>query len=154
MPFVLSSGMSRLLKHPVNAGTRTQTCPGASALGVGLMPAQLPREAPAEFAVSLASSGGQAIELMKVLRFDLLLVSPTLPDMTVWRFAETVRQFWPWQRWMLVTNEATPDHVRCAGEHGAAGICANAQIALTGFRPAHGADPPGSHRHRVALRPP
>jgi len=74
------------------------------------------------FSISYASSGREAFELLRVLRFDLLVVSPDLPDMSVWTLVESVKQFWPWQRWALVAPQAADEIVKRAGEQGAIGV--------------------------------
>jgi len=105
-------------------GTSTPSNPavevdnGMMVLAVALQPL----EPSMGFSISYASTGREAFELLKVLRFDLLVVSPDLPDMSVWTLVETVKQFWPWQRWALVAPQASDEMVKLAGEQGAIGV--------------------------------
>lgn len=48
-----------------------------------------------------------AIELLRVLRFDLVVTSDQLPDMSAWRFVQRMRAGWPWQKWTLVSESLT-----------------------------------------------
>lgn len=46
----------------------------------------------------------QAIEMLRMMRFDLLVTSMTLPDMPVFSFVCKIRTAWPWQKWALVAR--------------------------------------------------
>jgi DNA-binding NarL/FixJ family response regulator len=52
-----------------------------------------------------ADSARRAIELLRLMRFDLLLTSDRLPDMPLSTFINRVKRAWPWQRWVLVADE-------------------------------------------------
>jgi hypothetical protein len=72
--------------------------------------------------LSIAPTAAEALELLKVVRFELLLVGSAIPDMSRRDFAATVRRFWPWQRWALIDVDATESDVREAGGLGAIGV--------------------------------
>ncbi len=55
-----------------------------------------------------AESGTKALELMRVLRFDLMVTGDALPDMTVSQLVRRVRAAWPWQKWALVAHSISP----------------------------------------------
>jgi hypothetical protein len=78
--------------------TSTQSAP--SLLSVGL---DVPPDAPDGSFVS-AESAGRALELMKLLRFDLVVVSPELAGMSIPHFARQLRLVAPWQKWVLATS--------------------------------------------------
>jgi hypothetical protein len=50
-----------------------------------------------------ADSAGRALELMKLLRFDLVVVSPELAGMSIPHFARRLRMIAPYQKWALAT---------------------------------------------------
>jgi len=37
-----------------------------------------------------------------MLRFDLLLIGPAVPDISIWEFVRRARIGWPWPKWALV----------------------------------------------------
>jgi CheY-like chemotaxis protein len=47
-------------------------------------------------------SARRAIDMMRMLSFDLLLVGMRLPDVGTWDFVRRVRTGSPWQKWGLV----------------------------------------------------
>jgi CheY-like chemotaxis protein len=47
-------------------------------------------------------SGRRAIDMMRLLSFDLVLVGMRLPDANTWDFVRRVRTAWSWQKWALV----------------------------------------------------
>ena len=49
-------------------------------------------------------TGRGAIELMRMLRFDLVITADRLPDMPVWQFVQRMRRTWPWQKWALFST--------------------------------------------------
>jgi DNA-binding response OmpR family regulator len=53
--------------------------------------------------------GQHAIELLRVLRFDLLITGVDVPDMTVWTLIQKIRNAWPWQKWVLVASSLEPE---------------------------------------------
>lgn len=54
-----------------------------------------------------ANSARQAIDLLRMLRFDLLITGKDLPDMPVFSFVSKVKSAWPWQKWALVSSDLT-----------------------------------------------
>jgi DNA-binding response OmpR family regulator len=77
----------------------------ASILAVGLG-GDFSSVVPPEYAenCSTADSARSAIELLRMLRFDLVVTADRLPDMPVWKFVQRVRAVWPWQKWALASN--------------------------------------------------
>jgi hypothetical protein len=55
-----------------------------------------------------ADSGKKAMELLRMLRFDLLVTGDRLPDMPMEHFIRRVRMAWPWQKWAMVGSAITP----------------------------------------------
>ncbi|MGA3067114.1 MAG: hypothetical protein ABSF29_09735 [Tepidisphaeraceae bacterium] len=47
-------------------------------------------------------SARRAIAMLRLVRFDFLLVNLKLPDMLVWNFMRHVKTNWPQQKWALV----------------------------------------------------
>jgi CheY-like chemotaxis protein len=55
-----------------------------------------------------ADSGKKALELLRMLRFDLLVTGDQLPDMPVSQLIRRVRAAWPWQKWAMVGSMISP----------------------------------------------
>lgn len=55
-----------------------------------------------------ADSAHRALELLRLMRFELLLTGDRLADMPLETFIVRVKRTWPWQRWVLVTGSS--DH--------------------------------------------
>jgi DNA-binding response OmpR family regulator len=51
-----------------------------------------------------AESVRAALELLRVLQFDLVVTADRLPDMPVWQFVQRMRSVWPWQKWVLYSS--------------------------------------------------
>jgi DNA-binding NtrC family response regulator len=47
-------------------------------------------------------SARRAIDMLRLVRFDFLLVNLKLPDISVWNFMRHVKTAWPQQKWALV----------------------------------------------------
>lgn len=47
-------------------------------------------------------SGRRAIDMLRMLSFDLVLVGMRIPDIGTWDFVRRVRTGWAWQKWALV----------------------------------------------------
>lgn len=58
--------------------------------------------------VCLVGSGRRAVEMLRLLSFDLILVGLRLPDVGVWDFVRRVRTGWSWQKWILVAGPLGP----------------------------------------------
>jgi CheY-like chemotaxis protein len=54
-----------------------------------------------------AESGTKALELLRILRFDLLVTGDSLPDMAMSQLIRRVRVAWPWQKWAMVGSMLT-----------------------------------------------
>jgi CheY-like chemotaxis protein len=52
-------------------------------------------------------SGRRAIDMLRILSFDLTLVGMTIPDITTWDFIRRMRTGWAWQKWALVASQIT-----------------------------------------------
>lgn len=68
-----------------------------------------PGQTPGGLAFHAAATGEQAIAMLRVLRFDFLLVGTTLPDASLWDWLGRIRLGWPWQKWCLVAGELPED---------------------------------------------
>jgi DNA-binding response OmpR family regulator len=53
------------------------------------------------------NSARRAIDMLRMLRFDLLLVGPNVPDISTWEFVRRAKIGWPWQKWALVGERIT-----------------------------------------------
>jgi len=47
-------------------------------------------------------SGRRAVDMLRMLSFDFLLVGLKLPDMSTWDFLRHLKTAWPQQKWALV----------------------------------------------------
>jgi DNA-binding response OmpR family regulator len=63
-------------------------------------PAQLGRTPGLDFCT--VRSGNRAIEMLRMLSFDLMIVGMKIPDINTWDFVRRVRTGWAWQKWALV----------------------------------------------------
>ncbi len=52
-------------------------------------------------------SGRRAIDMLRMLSFDLVVVGMRLPDISTWDFVRRVRTGWAWQKWALVGGAIT-----------------------------------------------
>jgi hypothetical protein len=69
-----------------------------------------------------ADSGKKALELLRMLRFDLLVTGDHLPDMPVGQLIRRVRVAWPWQKWAMVGSELTAQDEIAARSLGAMAV--------------------------------
>ena len=49
-------------------------------------------------------SAQKALEMMRLMRFDLILVSPSIPDASLWNLLGKVKATCYWQKWALVAE--------------------------------------------------
>src|ERR1700753_2280162 len=52
-------------------------------------------------------SGRRAIDMLRMLSFDLVVVGMRIPDIATWDFVRRVRTGWAWQKWALVGGAIT-----------------------------------------------
>ena len=52
-------------------------------------------------------SGRRAIDMLRMLSFDLVIVGMRIPDIATWDFVRRVRTGWAWQKWALVGGMMT-----------------------------------------------
>ena len=52
-------------------------------------------------------SGRRAIDMLRMLSFDLVVVGMRIPDLSTWDFVRRVRTGWAWQKWDLVGGAIT-----------------------------------------------
>jgi DNA-binding response OmpR family regulator len=72
--------------------------------------------------VSHVDTAEKAVELLKVLKFDLVAIGHDVPDATPWQLARKVRSSWPWQKWALVAHEMDHEDEIMARSLGAVAI--------------------------------
>jgi CheY-like chemotaxis protein len=72
-----------------------------SVLGVCVTPASFTGKSGA-LDYRAVQSGRRAIDMLRLVRCDLLLVNLHLPDLSVWNFMRHVKTNWPQQKWALV----------------------------------------------------
>jgi CheY-like chemotaxis protein len=53
------------------------------------------------------NSGRRAIDMLRMLSFDLVLVGMRVPDVSAWDVVRRIRTAWPWQKWALVAPRLT-----------------------------------------------
>jgi CheY-like chemotaxis protein len=49
----------------------------------------------------------RAIDMLRMLSFDLVVVGMRIPDISTWDFVRRVRTGWAWQKWALVGGDLT-----------------------------------------------
>ena len=52
-------------------------------------------------------SGRRAIDMMRMLSFDLVVVGMRIPDLSTWDFLRRIRTGWAWQKWALIGGAIT-----------------------------------------------
>jgi CheY-like chemotaxis protein len=52
-------------------------------------------------------SGRRAIDMLRMLSFDLVLVGMRIPDLGTWDFVRRLRTGWAWQKWALIGGAIT-----------------------------------------------
>jgi DNA-binding response OmpR family regulator len=52
-------------------------------------------------------SGRRAIDMLRMLSFDLVVTGMRLPDIDTWDFIRRIRAGWSWQKWALIGNDIT-----------------------------------------------
>jgi len=52
-------------------------------------------------------SGRRAIDMLRMLSFDLVVTGMRLPDIDTWDFVRRIRAGWAWQKWALIGNDIT-----------------------------------------------
>jgi DNA-binding response OmpR family regulator len=56
---------------------------------------------------SSVRSGRRAIDMLRLLSYDLVIVGMRIPDISTWDFVRRVRTGWAWQKWALVGGMIT-----------------------------------------------
>jgi DNA-binding NarL/FixJ family response regulator len=98
-----------------------------------------------------ADSAKKALELLRMLRFDLLVTGDRLPDMPVGQFIRRVRVAWPWQKWAMVGSVLSARDEIAARTLGAMAVFdAPADWDALGTLAEAAASSGGKHRERVA----
>ncbi len=72
--------------------------------------------------VSHVDTAEKAVELLKVLKFDIVAIGHDVPDATPWQLARKVRSSWPWQKWAFVAREMDHEDEIMARSLGAVAI--------------------------------
>jgi DNA-binding response OmpR family regulator len=72
--------------------------------------------------VSHVDTAEKAVELLRVLKFDLVAIGSDVPDATPWQLARKVRTVWPWQKWAFVAHEMDHEDEVLARSNGAVAI--------------------------------
>jgi DNA-binding response OmpR family regulator len=52
-------------------------------------------------------SGRRAIDMLRMLSFDLVVTGMRLPDIDTWDFVRRIRAGWAWQKWALIGHDIT-----------------------------------------------
>src|SRR3954469_1489694 len=69
-----------------------------------------------------ADTGGRAIELLRMLKFDLVVIGQQLADMPVWNLVQRIRISMPGQKWAFVGKEIGPREEVMARSMGVVGV--------------------------------
>jgi hypothetical protein len=72
--------------------------------------------------VSNVVSGRQAVEMLRMSRFDLVAIGNDVADMTPWQLARKVRLACPWQKWVYVARDVDHEDEILARSLGAVAI--------------------------------
>jgi CheY-like chemotaxis protein len=72
--------------------------------------------------VSNVVSGKQAVEMLRMGKFDLVAIGHDVSDMTPWQLARKVRLACPWQKWAYVARDVDHEDEILARSLGAVAI--------------------------------
>ncbi|MFT3785137.1 MAG: hypothetical protein QM770_03090 [Tepidisphaeraceae bacterium] len=72
--------------------------------------------------VSEVDSADRAVELLRMLKFDLVAIGSDVTGSTPWQLARKVQTVLPWQKWALVAHELDPNEEVLARSLGAVAI--------------------------------
>ncbi len=91
----------------------------ASVLVIGQVPSTIGH---GQVDLVTADTGGRAIELFRMLKFDLVIVNQQLADMPVWNLVQRMRLVMPGQKWAFVGREIGPREEVMARSLGVIGV--------------------------------
>jgi DNA-binding response OmpR family regulator len=91
----------------------------ASVLVIGQVPSALEH---GQVDLMTADTGGRAIELLRMLKFDLVVIGQQLADMPVWNLVQRIRLAMPGQKWAFVGKEIGPREEVLARSLGVIGV--------------------------------
>jgi len=91
----------------------------ASVLVIGQFPSALEH---GQVDLITADTGGRAIELLRMLKFDLVVIGQQLADMPVWNLVQRMRLAMPGQKWAFVGKEIAPREEVMARSLGVVGV--------------------------------
>jgi len=91
----------------------------ASVLVIGQVPSALEH---GQVDLMTADTGGRAIELLRMLKFDLVVIGQQLADMPVWNLVQRIRLAMPGQKWAFVGKEIGPREEVLARSLGVVGV--------------------------------
>ena len=91
----------------------------ASMLVIGQFPSALEL---GQVDLMTADTGGRAIELLRMLKFDLVVIGQQLADMPVWNLVQRMRMAMPGQKWAFVGREIPPREEVMARSLGVVGV--------------------------------
>lgn len=67
-------------------------------------------------------SGRRAIDMLRILSFDVTLVGTRIPDINCWDLIRRIRAGWAWQKWALVASDLTQEQEITARSFGSVKI--------------------------------
>jgi hypothetical protein len=79
-------------------------------------------------AMTRAVTPREVIEMLRIMEFNLLLVSATAEDGAIWNLMGVVQRHWPELRWVLVTNDCTNQEEIMARSLGAASVTSDPRV--------------------------
>jgi hypothetical protein len=93
-------------------------------LSIGLAPSR-------EFsgiAMTRAASPREVIEMLRIMEFNLLLVSATAEDSAIWNLMGVIQRHWPELRWVLITDDCSNQEEIMARSLGAASVTSDPRV--------------------------
>ncbi len=116
----LVGALERLAKPRRKAGELRQP----AVLSIGLAPSR-------QFtgiAMTRAATPREVIEMLRIMEFNLLLVSATAEDAPIWNLMGVIQRHWPELRWVLITDECSNEEEILARSLGAASVTSDPRV--------------------------
>jgi hypothetical protein len=79
-------------------------------------------------ALTRAVSPREVIEMLRIMEFNLLLVSATAEDASTWNLMGVIQRHWPELRWVLITDDCSNEVEIMARSLGAASVTSDPRV--------------------------
>ena len=81
-------------------------------------------------ALTRAVTPREVIEMLRIMEFNLLLISTGNEDAAIWNLMGVIQRHWPELRWVLVTDDCSNEVEIMARSLGAASVTADPRVIM------------------------